>query len=92
MGCQAHHSHLTDGETESPGRTPAQSHMGAPEAEDWSRLLQFSCLLSQPQGLGMMCQGQKPSGKGQLTGAAWLTGGQAQPGGAGCWEVEGSFG
>lgn len=26
-----HHSHLTDGETESPGRTLAQSHMGAPE-------------------------------------------------------------
>lgn len=45
-----------------PWENPGSESHGCSEAEDWSRLLQFSRLLSQ-QGLGMMCQGQKPSGR-----------------------------
>lgn len=84
MGCKAHHSHLTDvRETESPGRTLAQSHMGAPEAEDWSRLLPVLChlTLSQPQGLGTCdVPGAEAFWKGTADRAAWLMGGQARPG------------
>lgn len=78
-------SHPVDGETKCPGRTLAPSHMASPEAEGWSRPLQSSCLLSQPQWLGATCPRQKLSRKGQLMG------GQSRPGGAGCWEVEGEL-
>lgn len=91
VGCQAHLSHLTDGETESPGRSLAQSHMRSPEAEDRSWSLRFSYLLSQPQGSGCDVPGAEAFQRGQLMGTAWLLGGWARPGGAGCWEVEGEL-
>lgn len=73
-------SHLTDGETESFGRTPAQSPMASPEAESLSRPLQFFCLLNQPQGLGCNLPGAKAFQKGTAGGSSLADGkpGQAR--------------
>lgn len=63
-------SHFTFGETESLGRTLAQSLVASPEAEA-GHGSQFSCLISQPQGLEHSMMGQKPSTRGQLAAAVW---------------------
>lgn len=77
VGHQARLPHLTDGATESFGRTLALSHMASPEAEGWLWPLQVSCLLSQPQGFGCDMSGAKAFQRGQLMEAAWLMGGWA---------------